>query len=465
MVWAAEQLEPIRRQVALKVIRVGMDTRQVIARFEAERQVLALTNHPNIARVLDAGATHSGRPYFVMELVDGIPITTYCTERNLDLAMRLDLFIQICHAIQHAHQKGIIHRDIKPSNILVAAHDGKAVPKVIDFGIAKATQQELTEGTLLTQSGHLVGTPAYMSPEQADLCGEGIDTRSDIYSLGVLLYELLTGVTPFDLRELTRRGLDEMRRIIREREPARPSTRIRQAFADGRAVRTETPEGSGAGPGNHPGVRESHEGPRGEAHSSGRQVRECDADLDWIVMKCLEKDRERRYDTALDLAADLERHRANEPILARPPSAAYKFRKAWRRNRVLYSLVAAVAGALVFGISLSLWLANRAIQARDAQKLVAEEMRLRSYVSDMRAAQFALDRPNLLTARHILERQIPGPGQTDLRGLEWRYLWNRAKGGELKVFSSRLRENFWLRPLTQPNSGFGMSRPERSLPK
>ena len=182
-------------------------------------------------------------------------------------------------------------------------------------------------------------------------------------------------------------------------------------------------------------------------------------------MKCLEKDRERRYDTALDLAADLERHRANEPILARPPSAAYKFRKAWRRNRVLYSLVAAVAGALVFGISLSLWLANRAIQARDAQKLVAEEMRLRSYVSDMRAAQFALDRPNLLTARHILERQIPGPGQTDLRGLEWRYLWNRAKGGELKVFSSRLRENFWLRPLTQPNSGFGMSRPERSLPK
>ena len=226
VVYVAEQREPVKRRVALKVIKLGMDTRQVVARFEAERQALALMDHPNIAKVLDAGATDAGRPFFVMELVKGIPITRYCDQEKLATRERLDLFIQVCHAIQHAHQKGIIHRDIKPSNILVTLHDGVPVPKVIDFGIAKATQQELTEKTVYTQFQQFIGTPAYMSPEQAEMSGLDIDTRSDIYSLGVLLYELLTGSTPFDTQELLKSGLDEMRKIIREREPVRPSTRL-----------------------------------------------------------------------------------------------------------------------------------------------------------------------------------------------------------------------------------------------
>ncbi len=226
VVYVAEQREPVKRRVALKVIKLGMDTRQVVARFEAERQALALMDHPNIAKVLDAGATDTGRPFFVMELVKGIPITKYCDQEKLATRERLDLFIQVCHAIQHAHQKGIIHRDIKPSNILVTLHDGVPVPKVIDFGIAKATQQELTEKTVYTQLQQFIGTPAYMSPEQAEMSGLDIDTRSDIYSLGVLLYELLTGSTPFDTKELLKSGLDEMRKIIREREPVRPSTRL-----------------------------------------------------------------------------------------------------------------------------------------------------------------------------------------------------------------------------------------------
>ena len=225
-VWAAEQREPIKRRVALKVIKLGMDTRQVIARFEAERQALALMDHANIAKVFDAGATETGGPYFVMELVRGIPITNYCDQERLTTHDRLDLFMKVCHAIQHAHQKGIIHRDIKPSNILVTLHDGVPVPKVIDFGIAKAIQQELTEKTIYTQLQQFIGTPAYMSPEQAEMSGLDIDTRSDIYSLGVLLYELLTGMTPFDAKELMRSGLDEMRKIIREREPLRPSSRL-----------------------------------------------------------------------------------------------------------------------------------------------------------------------------------------------------------------------------------------------
>jgi eukaryotic-like serine/threonine-protein kinase len=222
-VWAAEQRQPVKRRVALKVIKLGMDTKQVVARFDAERQALALMDHPNIAKVLDGGATDAGRPYFVMELVRGIPLTRYCDQERLDVTARLGLFIQVCHAIQHAHQKGIIHRDIKPSNILVTLHDGVPVPKVIDFGIAKATQQELTKLTIYTQHNQFIGTPAYMSPEQAELSGLDIDTRSDIYSLGVLLYELLTGATPFDARELMKSGVDEMRKIIREREPVRPS--------------------------------------------------------------------------------------------------------------------------------------------------------------------------------------------------------------------------------------------------
>ena len=232
VVYMAEQTEPIRRKVALKIIKLGMDTRQVIARFEAERQALALMDHPNIAKVLDAGATETGRPYFVMELVQGVSITEYCDKNSLSTKDRLALFIQVCHAVQHAHQKGIIHRDIKPSNVMVTHHDGKPVPKVIDFGIAKATNQRLTEKTLFTRYAHIIGTPAYMSPEQAELSDLDIDTRSDIYSLGVLLYELLTGTTPFSEEELRKAGYIEMQRIIREQEPTKPSTRIRRSRRD-----------------------------------------------------------------------------------------------------------------------------------------------------------------------------------------------------------------------------------------
>ena len=278
-VYMAEQDKPVRRRVALKIIKLGMDTKAVIARFEAERQALAMMDHSNIARVLDAGATEAGRPYFVMELVHGIKITEYCDRNQLDTRQRLDLFIQVCHAIQHAHQKGIIHRDIKPSNILVTMHDGVPVPKVIDFGIAKATGEQLTEKTLFTAYGHFIGTPAYMSPEQAVMTSLDVDTRSDVYSLGVLLYELLTGRTPFDTHELLAAGLEEMRRTIREREPPRPSTKL-STLIEGELSTMAKRRGS-------------------EPLKLLHQVR---GDLDWIVMKCLEKDRTRRYETASGLA-------------------------------------------------------------------------------------------------------------------------------------------------------------------
>ena len=301
-VYVAEQREPVKRRVALKVIKLGMDTKQVVARFEAERQALALMDHPNIAKVLDGGATGTGRPYFVMELVRGIPITKYCDEINLASGERLKLFIQVCHAIQHAHQKGIIHRDVKPSNVLITLHDGVPVPKVIDFGIAKATQGELTDNTVYTQFQQFIGTPAYMSPEQAEMSGLDIDTRSDIYALGVMLYELLVGKTPFDAKDLMASGLDEMRRTIREKEPVRPSTRLSQELvaADVRRLKS-----------SKTGDPESEEEIRA---SSRRLLRIKDlitilrGDLDWIVMKCLEKDRTRRFETANGLAADIKRH-------------------------------------------------------------------------------------------------------------------------------------------------------------
>ncbi len=317
IVYMAEQREPVKRRVALKIIKLGMDTRQVVARFEAERQALAMMDHPNIAKVLDGGATDTGRPYFVMELVRGVPITRYCDEAGLGIRERLGLFIQVCQAVQHAHQKGIIHRDLKPSNVLVTLHDGEPVPKVIDFGIAKATQQELTEKTLFTQFQQLIGTPAYMSPEQAEMSGLDIDTRSDIYSLGVMLYELLVGRTPLESRELLKGGHEEIRRRIREQDPPKPSTRVSTLEGRERVLvarqRQVDPAALGA---------------------------ELRGDLDWIVLKALEKDRRRRYETANGLAQDLRRHLNHEPVLAAPPDRLYQMGRYIRRHR------AAVAGAI-----------------------------------------------------------------------------------------------------------------------
>ena len=352
-VWEAEQKEPVRRRVALKVIKLGMDTQQVVARFEAERQALAMMDHPNIAKVFDAGTTELGRPYFVMELVRGIKITEYCDQANLSTKDRLDLFIKVCQAIQHAHQKGIIHRDIKPSNILVTLDDGPAaagVPKVIDFGIAKATEGRLADATIHTQLHQFIGTPAYMSPEQAAMGGLDIDTRSDIYSLGVLLYELLTGQTPFDGKELLSQGVDAMRRTIRDKEPMRPSTRLTQKLSAVAAARE-----SAADLKNHDtGGRTEQNGGALKSRRYNRlkeTIARVRGDLDWITMKCLEKDRTRRYETANGLAADLKRHLSNEPVVARPPSASYRFQKLVRRNKLAF----AAAGRSPLNVKLSIF--------------------------------------------------------------------------------------------------------------
>jgi tetratricopeptide (TPR) repeat protein len=330
VVYLAEQEQPVRRRVALKVIKLGMDTKQVIARFEAERQALALMDHPNIARVFDAGATATGRPFFVMELVRGVPITKYCDTNQLDLRERLLLFIATCHAIQHAHQKGIIHRDIKPTNILVMLHEGTPMPKVIDFGIAKATQGRLTDQTLFTAFEQFIGTPAYVSPEQAEMSGLEIDTRSDIYSLGVLLYELLTDRTPFESRELLNPGIDEIRRRICEQEPTRPSVRL------------------GGLPDSDQLTIARHR--RAEVTKLAMMLR---GDLDWIVMRCLEKDRTRRYETAGELAADVQRHLRHEPVVARAPQATYRLRKLVRRNRVAFLSGGAIVASLIVGLAVS----------------------------------------------------------------------------------------------------------------
>jgi eukaryotic-like serine/threonine-protein kinase len=350
VVYMADQQAPIRRRVALKIIKPGMDTDQVIARFEAERQALALMDHPNIAKVLDAGTTDSGRPYFVMELVRGIPITEYCDQNCLSVPERLDLFVQICHAAQHAHQKGIIHRDIKPSNVLVTLHDGRPVPKVIDFGVAKATSQQLTEKTLFTSFSQMIGTPLYMSPEQAKMTGLDVDTRSDIYSLGVLLYELLTGTTPFDENRIRTAAYDEIRRIIREEEPPLPSTRIST-------------------------LGQSRTTVAAHRHVDADRLRQLvRGDLDWIVMKALEKDRRRRYETADGLANDIVRYLGDQPVDACPPSAMYRFRKFARRNRMVLTTAGLVSVALVLGTLLSTWQAIRATRAEHlaAARLAAE---------------------------------------------------------------------------------------------
>jgi WD40 repeat protein/serine/threonine protein kinase len=436
VVYVAEQTVPVRRRVALKVIKLGMDTKAVVARFEAERQALAMMDHPNIAKVLDAGTTEVGRPYFVMELVRGIRITDYCDQNNLSTNERLELFIKICQAIQHAHQKGIIHRDIKPSNILVTLHDGVPVPKVIDFGIAKATEGRLTDATVYTQLHQFIGTPAYMSPEQAEMSGLDIDTRSDIYSLGVLLYELLAGSTPFDGKELMSLGIDAMRKTIREKEPVRPSTRF--ATLKGEDLTTTAKRRSA---------------------DKSKLIHQLKGDLDWIVMKCLEKDRTRRYETANGIAADIKRHLSNETIVARPPSSAYRFQKLVRRNKLAFVAAGAVAVALLLGIIVSTSQAIRATLAkRDAlsarqlaeaseskavaaqadearlrQQAQADELvaRQRAYASDMNVAQQQLAGNNLGSALDLLNRQRPQPGQKDLRGWEWRYLWGQTHSAAL----------------------------------
>jgi eukaryotic-like serine/threonine-protein kinase len=380
-VWLAEQAKPVHRRVALKIIKMGMDSAQVVARFEAERQALALMDHPAIATVFDGGSTPEGRPYFAMEYVKGEPITSHCDRHRLPTRERLELFIEVCEGVQHAHQKGIIHRDLKPSNVLVTLQNDRPVPKIIDFGIAKATTQHLTDRTLFTELGVLVGTPEYMSPEQAELTGLDIDTRTDVYALGVLLYELLTGTLPFDRRTLRQKGLDEIRRVIREAEPPRPSTRV----TDGGATSTEA-------------ARNRHTEP-------ARLASQLRGDLDWVTMKALEKDRTRRYDTVQGLANDVRRHLRNEPVIAGPPGVTYRAGKFVRRHRFGVTAAAALVVLLVaFGVTMGLQ-ARRIARERDRAN---REAATATQVSDFLVGLFAVSDPNeargnALTAREILE--------------------------------------------------------------
>jgi WD40 repeat protein/serine/threonine protein kinase len=447
-VFMAEQQQPIRRKVALKVLKPGMDTRQVVARFEAERQALALMDHPNIAHVFDGGETTAGRPYFVMELVRGIPVTNFCDQNQLPIRARLELFLSICQAIQHAHQKGIIHRDIKPSNVLVASYDGVPVPKVIDFGIAKATGQQLTDKTLFTNFAQMIGTPLYMSPEQAHLSGLDVDTRSDIYSLGVLLYELLTGTTPFNQERFRQVGYDEMRRIIREEEPPKPSTRISTLGQAAITVSTNR---------------------KSEPRRLSQLIR---GELDWIVMKCLEKDRNRRYETANSLALDIQRYLHDEPVQACPPSAWYRFGKFARRNKgalVTAGLLTAALVVMVVVLAISNVFVARerdqkahalldreealekesAALAKATEQETLAKKNAATAETQRRAAQEQerIAKENLLTARRhlhaakmnladqawqtghagralaLLESLRPQSDAEDLRRFEWYYLW------------------------------------------
>jgi serine/threonine protein kinase len=388
LVYVAEQQQPIRRRVALKLIKPGMDSREVIGRFEAERQALAMMDHANIARVFDAGTTgpasgRSGQPYFVMELVRGIPLTRFCDENRLTTRQRLELFVDMCNAVQHAHQKGIIHRDLKPSNVLVTLHDGTPVVKVIDFGVAKAMSEPLTEKTLYTRFAQMIGTPLYMSPEQAEMSGLDVDTRSDIYSLGVMLYELLTGTTPFDRSRFKTLGFDELRRIIREEEPPRPSMRLTTLGQTLSTVSTNR---------------------RIEPRALSTLLR---GDLDWIVMKALEKDRRRRYATAAEFAADVRRYLAGEPIAARPPTLGYQFSRFARRHKVTLWTTSIVFLALVLGTGISVWQAIRATAAQTE----ADSLR-------KRAVEFA-DR--LKAANVLLDNARANADEEDYRGAQSEY--------------------------------------------
>jgi serine/threonine protein kinase/WD40 repeat protein len=437
-VWGARQTAPVKREVALKLIKTGMDSRAVLQRFEQERQALALMDHPNIARVLDGGVTPTGQPYFVMELVQGLPLTRYCDELQLPLQERLELFVPICQAVQHAHQKGIVHRDLKPANILVTTIDGRPVPKVIDFGVAKATSGKLTEETMSTGFGAVVGTLEYMSPEQAGWDGEDIDTRADIYSLGVILYELLTGLRPIDSRRLKKAAFTEMIRIIREEEPSKPSTRLStdESLPSLATIRQMEPK---------------------------RLTALLRGELDWVVMKCLEKQRERRYESAAALARDIQRYLSNEEVEARPPSAGYRMRKFVSRNRGQVAAVSAVAASLLIGLVGFAWQARVANDQRDlAKRATIEETRQKTAATMARDAEalarqqteVALDESRTTSARMIYERAqaLCEQGQADL-GLLW-----MARGLDMTPARSpdleraiRTSLNLWAAQLTTPH--------------
>ena len=439
VVYMADQEKPVRRRVAFKIIKLGMDTKNVIARFEAERQALAMMDHPNIAKVLDAGATDLGRPYFVMELVRGVKITEYCDQNGLDTQQRLKLFIQVCQAIQHAHQKGVIHRDIKPSNILVTIIDGKPVPKVIDFGIAKAIEGRLTDNTIFTAYEQFIGTPAYMSPEQAVMSGTDVDTRSDIYSLGVLLYELLTGRPPFETGELLQRGLDGLRRTLQEREPQRPSaivTTMQGSALDQVAQRRQS--------------------------EPFKLISLLKGDLDWIVIRCLEKDRARRYETANGLAMDVQRFLDNEPVVARPPSRLYRLQKLYRRNKATFIAGILVALALTVGLSLSTWFwfqereaRKKAVEAQ-MQALAAEQQqaRLRMQAEDrerITQAAFLISQDNVKDADELVQKvselKPSLEAESVLRTLgEWHVLkgdWAQAAERFNLLLEADQKDNSW----------------------